>query len=116
MKFMKKMIMFTLAISMIGFLKAQDRTDQFDSLFNKLYKENKFTGNVLIAENGRPVFQKSYGKAFREKDLDLDSGSLFELASVSKQFTAMAIMLLRNWFSNSGGIPSSIFIEKPSPY
>ena len=95
MKFMKKMIMFTLAISMIGFLKAQDRTDQFDSLFNKLYKENKFTGNVLIAENGRPVFQKSYGKAFREKDLDLDSGSLFELASVSKQFTAMAIMLLK---------------------
>ncbi len=76
-------------------LTAQDRAKQFDSLFNKLYIENKFTGNVLIAENGKPVFQRSYGKAFREKNIDLDSESLFDLASVSKQFTAMGIMLLK---------------------
>ena len=75
---------------------AQDRSIQFDSLFSSLHKEEKFSGNVLIAENGKPVFQKSYGKAFREKNLDLNSETIFELGSVSKQFTAMGIMLLKN--------------------
>ena len=74
---------------------AQDRSIQFDSLFSSLHKEEKFSGNVLIAENGKPVFQKSYGKAFREQNLDLNSETIFELGSVSKQFTAMGIMLLK---------------------
>ena len=92
---MKKIVLYSITLFLISLLKAQDRSSQFDSLFNKLHKENKFTGNVLIAENGKPVFQKSYGKAFREKDMDLNSETVFELASVSKQFTAMGIMLLK---------------------
>ena len=94
-KIMKKIILFALIIFQFGLLHAQDKYAQFDSLFTKLYNENKFTGNVLIAEKGKPLFQKSYGKAFREKGLDLDNESLFDLASVSKQFTAMGIMLLK---------------------
>src|SRR5690606_2069282 len=46
-------------------------------------------------ENGKPIFQKSYGQAFREKNIDLNSETVFELASVSKQFTAMGIMILK---------------------
>jgi CubicO group peptidase (beta-lactamase class C family) len=74
---------------------AQNKADQLDSLFSKLHKEDRFSGNVLIAESGRAIFQKSYGKAFREKNIDLNSETVFELASVSKQFTAMGIMLLK---------------------
>lgn len=75
-------------------ISAQDRPAKFDSLFSKLHHEGKFSGNILIAEEGTPVFQKSYGLAFREKGEPLDSESIFELASIGKQFTAMAIMIL----------------------
>jgi CubicO group peptidase (beta-lactamase class C family) len=86
-------VAYTLLLNLV--LNAQDRALQFDSVFSSLYSAGKFTGNVLIAENGKPIFQKSYGKAFREKGLDLNNESVFELASVSKQFTAMGIMILK---------------------
>ncbi|MBL7749550.1 MAG: serine hydrolase, partial [Chitinophagaceae bacterium] len=74
---------------------AQDRALQLDSLFSQLHKEQKFYGNVLIAEKGAVLYQKSFGKANIATDADLTANSVFELASVSKQFTAMGIMLLR---------------------
>ncbi len=56
----------------------------------------RFNGNVLVAENGKTVFQKSYGYAdFNTRRL-LNDSSVFELASVSKQFTATAILLLKD--------------------
>ncbi len=90
-----KSILLACLITVVYTSCAQDRSSQLDSLFNKLYEENDFTGNVLIAENGKPIFQKSYGQAFREKNIDLNSETVFELASVSKQFTAMGIMILK---------------------
>jgi CubicO group peptidase (beta-lactamase class C family) len=51
---------------------------------------------VLVAEKGKIVFQKSYGYAnFEDKRL-LNDSSVFELASVSKQFTATGILLLKD--------------------
>lgn len=73
---------------------AQDRPARFDSIFTQLHRDNKFSGNVLIAENGKPIFQKSYGLAFREKNEALNSTSIFEICSIGKQFTAMLIMML----------------------
>ncbi|UFK97967.1 serine hydrolase domain-containing protein [Kaistella faecalis] len=75
-------------------LTAQDRATQFDNIFTQLHRDNKFSGNVLIAENGKPIFQKSYGFAFREKNELLNSESIFEICSIGKQFTAMLIMML----------------------
>lgn len=92
---MKKTFLFLLLGFTCSGVYAQDRAAKFDSLFSKLHQEDKFSGNVLIAENGKPIFQKSYGLAFREKGEALNSESVFELASVGKQFTAMAIMILK---------------------
>ncbi len=92
---MKTILLFAYTLLTNFVLYGQDRAAQFDSIFSRLFSEQKFTGNVLIAENGQPIFQKSYGKAFREKGLDLNKESVFELASVSKQFTAMGIMILK---------------------
>ncbi len=84
-----------LAIASLSPLNAQDRAAQLDSLFSELHRSNKFSGNVLIAEGGKVIFQKSYGLAFREKGEPLNSESIFELASIGKQFTAMAVMILK---------------------
>lgn len=65
-----------------------------DSLFNSLHKNEMFNGNVLIAVKGKVIFEQSYGLANEETKQKLEKNSVFELASVSKQFTAMGIVLL----------------------
>lgn len=53
-----------------------------------------FNGNVMVAKNGNIIYQKSFGVSNYYTGEKLDSSSVFELASVSKQFTAMGILLL----------------------
>jgi CubicO group peptidase (beta-lactamase class C family) len=53
-----------------------------------------FNGNVLIAKSGNIIYQKAFGYRNYDKKELLNNNSVFELASVSKQFTAMGILLL----------------------
>ena len=71
-----------------------ERATKLDALYSELYQQGAFNGNVLVAENGKPIFQKSYGLANEETGAKLNERTTFELASVSKQFTAMGIVLL----------------------
>ncbi len=89
------LLLFLFLFSVASTLNAQDRPARFDSIFTQLHRDNKFSGNVLIAENGKPIFQKSYGLAFREKNEALNCESIFEVCSIGKQFTAMLIMMLK---------------------
>jgi CubicO group peptidase (beta-lactamase class C family) len=67
---------------------------QLDSLVNSLFKQKMFNGNVLIADKGKIIFEKSYGLANEKTEQKINNHTIFELASVSKQFTAMGIVLL----------------------
>lgn len=73
----------------------QDRVQKIDSLLNSLYADQKINGNVLVAEKGQVIYKHSFGNANEETKQKLDENTVFELASVSKQFTAMAIMILK---------------------
>jgi CubicO group peptidase (beta-lactamase class C family) len=53
-----------------------------------------FQGVVLIAVDGNVVFERAYGKALYEFDVDNAVDTRFQIASVSKPFTAAAILLL----------------------
>lgn len=53
-----------------------------------------FWGVVLIADKGVPVYERALGLRDVNTGEKVDTESIFELASVSKQFTAMAIMML----------------------
>ena len=59
-----------------------------------LSKEKKFNGAILISKNNEPDLIKTYGYQDLEKEIPLTLQSSFRLGSVSKQFTAMAIMIL----------------------
>lgn len=59
-------------------------------------KHFRFNGNVLVAEKGKIIFQRSYGYADFGTGRMLNDSTVFELASVSKQFTATAILILRD--------------------
>jgi len=59
------------------------------------YKYFRFNGNVLVAKNGKPIYSDALGVADRSSGRMLNDSSVFELASLSKQFTAMAIIICR---------------------
>lgn len=70
---------------------------KIDSIFNtqKDPIATGFSGVVLVAENGKPIYQKVFGyRDFANQTL-LQISDIFEMASVSKQFTAMIIMMLK---------------------
>lgn len=86
----------TISFLLVGQLVfSQDRLQKIDSLFNSLYSNNRLNGSVLIAEKGKEIYKHSFGKANEETNQKLNDSSIFELASCSKQFTAMAIMILK---------------------
>lgn len=66
-----------------------------DSIMTAIVDTAKFNGNILVARGGKVVYQKSFGVADFYTKEELNDSSLFELASVSKQFTAMGIMMLK---------------------
>ncbi|AME06241.1 beta-lactamase family protein [Bacillus siamensis] len=66
----------------------------FEQLFSTLDGRHEINGAVLAAENGRILYQGSFGTAELETNRMLNDRSVFELASVSKPFTALGIMKL----------------------
>jgi CubicO group peptidase (beta-lactamase class C family) len=68
---------------------------KLDSLLKRINKSHDFHGAVLIAKNEKIVYQNQIGTADFKKKTLLNKESVFQLASVSKQFTAAAIMLLK---------------------
>lgn len=55
----------------------------------------RFSGSILIARDGKPIVSKSYGMANVELDVPNTPKTVFRLASITKQFTATAIMMLQ---------------------
>jgi CubicO group peptidase (beta-lactamase class C family) len=74
-----------------------DETDleKFSARMDKALENRIFSGTVLIAVGGKIVFEKSVGFANIDDESPFTQRSSFRLASVSKQFTAMGIMLLK---------------------
>lgn len=67
---------------------------RIDSIVQQKYKAGVFTGCVLVMDKGKVIYKNCAGNADYENKKPLNDSSLFELASLSKQFTAMAIMIL----------------------
>jgi CubicO group peptidase (beta-lactamase class C family) len=76
-------------------LKAQSPTAKLDSIILKAIENRAFNGTILIAKEGKIVFEKSYGYADFEKKKLINTKTQFQIASVSKQFTAFGIMVLK---------------------
>lgn len=95
---MQKLFLFIFLFLTISSVKSQEeeKKEKLDSLFNLLHKNDRFNGSILIAENGIPIFVKSLGFSNIENQELLTNNSIYKLNSISKQFTAMAIIILKN--------------------
>lgn len=76
-------------------------------------KKAGFSGVVLVAKDGKIQFYEAAGKRKFEADELLKKTDVFELASVSKQFTAMVIMMLKERGKLNFDDPISKYVEVP---
>lgn len=68
-----------------------------DSLYRKHAEENHFPGIVFgLVVDGQLVYKNGYGYTDLAKKIPVSSSSMFRIASMSKSFTAMAILKLRD--------------------
>lgn len=68
------------------------RREELDKVLDFLEQNRLFNGTVLLSEEGKPFYKRAIGK---RTILEQHShNSIFEIASISKSFTAMAIMIL----------------------
>lgn len=68
---------------------------RIDSVLTFYHTKGMFHGVAAVQRNGAPYYAKAFGMANRERNIPNDTATVFRIGSVSKQFTAMLIMLLR---------------------
>ena len=69
-------------------------TDQIDQLFAKWNKPDSPGCSLGVSRNGAVLYEHGYGMANLELGVAITPASVFDAASISKQFTAMSILLL----------------------
>ncbi|MGS2721096.1 serine hydrolase [Paraglaciecola aestuariivivens] len=67
---------------------------KFDRLMNELVEDNGPGAAALVVKNGQVLYRKALGKANLELNLDLQPDNVFRIGSITKQFTAVAILKL----------------------
>ncbi len=75
-------------------LTEPEKVDMLGSYLNALGESEVFSGAVLLAKNGRVIFKKAYGLADREEGVLNQINTRFNLASLNKMFTAVAVAQL----------------------
>jgi D-alanyl-D-alanine carboxypeptidase len=73
-----------------------DYARKADEYVRREFDAGRFVGSVMVARSNQVVFMKGYGLANRENDVPNAPDTKFRLASLTKQFTAMCILRLRD--------------------
>jgi len=68
--------------------------DAVDALFTSAAEKDAFAGAVVVVDEGREVLRKAYGPANRDTKAPNQPDTIFRIGSVSKQFTAAAVLAL----------------------
>ncbi len=87
------MLAWTAALS-IANGSSQVSANQIDAVFASLKSTSAPGAAVLVVRDGKPVFQRGYGVTDLRTLRAVDATTNFRLASFTKQFTAMCVMLL----------------------
>lgn len=73
---------------------AQDTSSRMEQIIQYYVASNSFTGAVLVAQDRKILLDKAYGDANLEWHVPNSTTTKFQIASITKQFTAASILLL----------------------
>jgi D-alanyl-D-alanine carboxypeptidase len=73
---------------------SNDLAVEIDDVLQKVYKPGEPGASVIVVKDGKIVFRKGYGKANLELGIATQPEMVFRLGSITKQFTAVAILML----------------------
>lgn len=92
----KYVLFLGLLLVYVNICSAQQVAEKLDSLMNQYYQDDRFNGALLVAEKGRVLYKKGFGKANAEWDILNTTNTKFRIGSVTKQFTAMLVLQMVN--------------------
>jgi CubicO group peptidase (beta-lactamase class C family) len=72
----------------------EKRWDEFSDYMDKITAEELFSGVALIAKGDSPLFEKAFGMADKSQNIFNNIDTKFNLGSISKTFTSVAIAQL----------------------
>ena len=81
-----------LSFTTVGF--AQTLETQIDQILSEQYLAHEPGATALVAIDGKIVYHKAFGMANLELEVPMQTDMVFEIASITKQFTAVAILML----------------------
>jgi CubicO group peptidase (beta-lactamase class C family) len=92
---MKKTVLFLSIAVIIIKVYAQTPSQEINELLKQYTKQNSFNGVALVAQKGKVVLEKGYGYKNATTKLLNDSNTVFQIGSITKQFTSAIIMQLQ---------------------
>jgi CubicO group peptidase (beta-lactamase class C family) len=82
-------------LNLVACTKEQDKSEGIKKVFEEFASEKLFNGSLIVANADSVFFKASYGYANIETKDSICSSTPFPIASLTKQFTATAILLLQ---------------------
>lgn len=88
------LVLTLLTLNLPSICYAQNIESRIDSLLQVKYPPNAPGATFLISKNGNIIFKKAYGQANLELNSQMQTENVFEIGSMTKQFTAISILML----------------------
>src|SRR5690349_20787487 len=92
--------LFAVTVALYVHVNRSKRTSEAEAIaaldqeLDRATAADKFSGTVIVAKRGVPIFAKSYNRADREHDVANTLDTPFNVGSMNKMFTAVAIIRL----------------------
>ncbi len=97
-------------------IRGADKAAELDTYLKAAHEVLKFQGAVLVARDGQPILEKGYGMADVELGVPNQPDNKFLIGSITKQFTATAIMQLQEQGKLDVNNPISAYLpDYPKP-
>lgn len=92
----KKILILVSLITLLAIApKAQNLSQTVDALMSEKYASDGPGAAVLIAKDGEVIYKNAFGLANLELSVPMSPDNVFEIGSITKQFTAVSILMLK---------------------
>lgn len=92
--YVKTLLVFVFLVTITNNINAQNFEKQIDEMMEAQYKPDIPGATALIARDGKVIYRNAFGLANLELNVPMKPENVFEIGSITKQFTAVSILML----------------------